>query len=1026
MKTMSSRLKATLAPAILLSVSLVARVEAAEILTTPDPFHNAAAGGNGQSTTPIITPDGRFVLFMSAADNLVADTGNAPLAVLFPPRLNVLLRDCSNAVTTLVSVNLSGTGGGNGDSIPAGISTNGRYALFESSASDLIAGDTNGASDVFVRDLVAGTTVLVSADTNGLPGNGASDSGVLTPDGRFVAFVSAANDLVAGDTNGIRDVFVRDLLTGVTTLVSVGAKSPNIYGSISSEAPEITPDGRYVAFYSTATNLVPGGNNSGDIYVRDLVAGTTIWASTAARPTLKSVQNTSNAVSFSQVLSADGGSVAFETSQTVGTTNPTRGIILRYNLGSGFTDVVNTNAAVPFGATEDFRTLALTPDGRFVAFVANANDTSGNTSCIEVWDASSGMSTLAGGGLGGAVQSNSLCAWPAITSDGRFVAFLSNATNLVTNALSGQFHVYVRDLQDATTTLVDADTDGIGSGVTALTLPCLSDDGGFVVFEAWDGNLVADDSNNSYDVFMRDLAGATTELISCHDPALPPATPGGPSTLSQLSVCADGRYVAFASEADDLVPNDTNGCRDIFVRDLVAGTNILASVDLSGVASGNGVSSEPAISSDGRYVAFSSFANDLVAGDTNQMSDVFVRDLQTGTTVLASVNTNGTGGGNQNSYSPIITADGHAVLFHSKASNLAAGSFGNAVDNLFWRDLSLNVTYAVTVYSSGYTGIGVVPTAMTPDGRYVVAGSPNTAWYLWDSQLAARIYTNTVASGTLLASVSISPDGNRIAYSSSTNLYVVDRAVGTNFFLGVITSFTHAAPCFSGDGRFLAHVTTSANVPGDTNGLSDIYLYDFQTGSNTLVSQPFNAFSSANGNSDSPDISPDGRFVAYRSAASNLVPGDTNGVPDVFLWDRLTGATMLLSVSLSANSTANNRSLTPVFSGDSMTVFFESWASDLFPQDFNRASDLFAVSLLSAGAVPVFLAQIYPGGGPGQGVWISWPVVAGKYYQVQFKNNLTDPLWQNLDVPVSMVGNLGYLNDLAPGSGQRFYRIVAN
>jgi hypothetical protein len=205
--------------------------------------------------------------------------------------------------------------------------------------------------------------------------------------------------------------------------------------------------------------------------------------------------------------------------------------------------------------------------------------------------------------------------------------------------------------------------------------------------------------------------------------------------------------------------------------------------------------------------------------------------------------------------------------------------------------------------------------------------------------------------------------------------------------------------------------------------LNDVYLYDCLTASNTLVSQPYDPAASANGDSDSPDISSDGRFVAYRSAASNLVPGDFNGVPDVFLWDRLTGATMLLSVSLWSDSSANNRSLTPVFSGDGSTVFFESWASDLVPSDFNGWSDIFAVSLLSSGGVPLFRAAI--ASGPGPGIWISWPAAPGKSYRVQFKNTLADPVWQDLGGSVSLVGAHAYLNDLAVPGIQRFYRVVA-
>jgi Tol biopolymer transport system component len=460
----------------------------------------------------------------------------------------------------------------------------------------------------------------------------------------------------------------------------------------------------------------------------------------------------------------------------------------------------------------------------------------------------------------------------------------------------------------------------------------------------------------------------------------------------------------------------------VFVRDLLADRTLLVSVDSSGVACGNGISSQPSLSADGRYVAFSSTATNLVAGDANNLQDVFVRDLLTETTSLVSVNAYGMSG-NRASYSATISSDGHAILFHSQAGDLAGG-VGMGYDNLFWRDLSQNITYRVSSFASISTSVEI-PAAMTPDGRYVALGSQTPTWYLWDSQLHTNIYT-AASLGGVLSRIALSADGNRLAYTTATGVYFVDLAAGISNQLGLVHSSATVGPRFSADSHYLAYVTSSTNVVSDTNGLYDVYLYDCQSGSNILVSQAFNAPTPANGDSDSPDISPDGRFVAYRSAASNLVPNDSNGVPDVFLWDRLTGATILLSASRLANSTADNRSLTPVFSGDGTTLLFESWASDMVPLDFNRASDLFLVSLLSSGAMPLFRASILPAtGSPGQGVWITWPAVQNKTYRVQFKDALADPGWQELGGGVIMIGNQGYLNDSSAFGSQRFYRVVA-
>src|SRR4051812_2263600 len=195
-----------IAAGILLFVGLVSFPAAAaaplELITQRDPSQPAPSGGNSDSLGAISTPDGRFVLFSSSANNLVSRTNGTALPVLNPAKLNVFLRDRTNGTTTLVSVNVAGTGGGNGDSVATALSTNGRYACLESSASDLVAGDTNGVSDVFVRDLWSNTTVLVSIAANGVScGNGVCRSSAMTPDGRYVAFASAATNLVAGDTN---------------------------------------------------------------------------------------------------------------------------------------------------------------------------------------------------------------------------------------------------------------------------------------------------------------------------------------------------------------------------------------------------------------------------------------------------------------------------------------------------------------------------------------------------------------------------------------------------------------------------------------------------------------------------------------------------------------------------------------------------------------------------------------------------------------------------------------------------------
>ena len=329
-----------------------------------------AAGGDGSSGLPIVSADGRYVLFASTANNLVLTNNNNSV---LPQRMNVFLRDRVSNTTTLVSVNLAGTGGGNGDSFPTAISTNDQFVLFESGASDLVANDTNLVNDVFVRDVINGITTLVSVSTNGGSANliGVSRSSVMTPDGRYVAFVSTATNLVAGDTNWHPRCF-RPRFAGGYHHAGQRRRETHQFQSTScctgtSESPEITPDGRYVVFYSTATNLVPGVATSGEVYVRDLLAGSTTWVSTDARAIFQFVTGSTNAASCNFSISDNGRFVAYEVCTNTPTGTPAAGLILRYHLATGLTDIISANANVPDLSPEFIHNLAMTPDGRFVA-----------------------------------------------------------------------------------------------------------------------------------------------------------------------------------------------------------------------------------------------------------------------------------------------------------------------------------------------------------------------------------------------------------------------------------------------------------------------------------------------------------------------------------------------------------------------------------------------------------------------------------------------------------------------------------
>jgi len=801
-------------------------------------------------------------------------------------------------------------------------------------------------------------------------------------------------------------------------MVSIGATARDTnYFYYGSEAPDITPDGRFISFYSTTTNLASGVPIGGDLYVRDLAAGSTTWISLYPRTVLSN----STIACFNSLISADGRFISYEATRSTSSVPPfassTLGWIFRYDRSNDTTVVVDTNAAVTSFRVQEIHSLDMTPDGRFIALVANTNGTGGGTTCVRLWDASNGRSILVSGNTSGQVPTTSMCDWPVLDTTGRLVAFLSGPSNLTANAVIGDYHLYLRDTLAATTTLLDADTNGTGSPITAMTIPRLTPDGRFAAFECADANLVTNDRNRDSDVFLRDLTTGASELISAHDATLGSVTANGPSFLSTGSVSADGRYLAFASEAENLVTNDSNGFPDVFVRDLVNRTSTLVSAATNG-ASGDGVSDEPVITPDGRYVAFTSSADNLVPGDTNKTRDVFVRDLWNGTTTLVSFNSLGTGVGNAASYTPSISPNGRFVLFLSKATNLTTNNIAIIAnnENIFLRDLQLGTNYALTTRGGSVA-------SMTRDGSSVMflgdnGSSLSTNLYVWNTSLGVGIYTNKTAQITFAA---INPPGTAVVFwnrcllgacqARSAFIYTADLAGNTtNLIASGVEKSAKSVFRFSNDGQLLLYVAMLALT-------NQVYLYDFQNGTTTLISHKYNSSSAAYGESVSPAISANGRFIAYCSGAVDLVPGQTNGLPGIILYDRQTGLNTLLSTSQAGNFTSNNRSFAPVFSPDGTMVFFGSWASDLVPGDFNHSADLFSYGLLYVLTSPSSTGT--------QGPWLSWPWDSNKNYGVQYKQSLTDALWHDLGGVTTNNGLKAYVHDPAPGASQRFYRVVS-
>jgi Tol biopolymer transport system component len=290
---------------------------------------------------------------------------------------------------------------------------------------------------------------------------------------------------------------------------------------------------------------------------------------------------------------------------------------------------------------------------------------------------------------------------PSLSSDGRFVAFRSSATKLVAGDTNGLRDIFVHDRQTGTTERVSVDSAGAQAIDGNSLYPSLSADGRFVAFYSDATNLVTDDTNGFFDIFVHDRQTGTTERVSV-DSAGAQAIDGD---SFHPSLSSDGRFVAFRSSATNLVAGDTNGFNDVFVHDRQTGITERVSVDSAGNQAADAHSNLPSISADGRFVAFQSKATNLVADDTNGDYDVFVHDRQTGTTERVSVDSAG-GQADGSSGWPSVSANGRFVAFHSRATNLVNGDTNRRVD-AFVRDRQSGRTERVSVDSPGRQTDGI-------------------------------------------------------------------------------------------------------------------------------------------------------------------------------------------------------------------------------------------------------------------------------------------------------------------------------
>ncbi|MBR1124542.1 PD40 domain-containing protein [Bradyrhizobium lablabi] len=414
----------------------------------------------------------------------------------------------------------------------------------------------------------------VSTDAAGTQGNSEAAEPVFSPDGSKIAFSSMASNLVAGDSIGDYDIFIKDLATGAIDLVS---SEPDIYGG---STPVFSPDGSKIAF--VGSGLVGSG-----IFVKDIVTGAIALVSTSAAGT-----------------PANGGS---------------------YDL--------------------------------------------------------------------------------TFSPDGSKIAFASPATNLVAGDTNGAYDIFVKDLTTGAVTRVSVDAAGAeGDGYSDT--PVFSPDGNKIAFQSSASNLVAGDTNNATDVFVKDLTTGTVTLVSVNGVGAQGNLASGTPVFSP-----DGNKVAFQSGASNLVPGDTNDSFDIFVKDLTTGAITRVSVNTAGVQA-NGHSGEPVFSPEGGRIAFFSDASNLVAGDTNGSRDIFVMDLTTGEVSRISIGAAGPEG-NGHSFQLVFSPDGSSIAFFSLAPNLVAGDTNHTSDIFLGRSTFDPEDPAVYVENAAPVRVATQPVTVT-------------------------------------------------------------------------------------------------------------------------------------------------------------------------------------------------------------------------------------------------------------------------------------------------------------------------
>ncbi len=902
----------------------------------------------GFSAAGEMTSDGRFALFYSSAPNLTepATTGGW---------VNVFLSDRRAGTNILISVDVAGTGGASAHCSAASVSEDGRFVVFQSGASNLVADDADGAVDIFVRDTALNSTRRISAPYEGAAATArkGSSNPTMSRDGGRIFFASQSADIAPGVAGTMGYLF--DRAAGTNRAIAPQGFAGALWAN-----PVIAGAGNFV-FAATTTST-----SGTHLYGYDLQNETTMWVSSNA---LKIPRPASSATCALQGVSGNGRFVLY----TAEVSPPTATHLIRHDLDPDWS-AIDTNATRVIATNISRRGEGLPPegdaaistDGRFIAFSTGGN--------VYRYDGESRTYQLATVGLGGGPLGSTNVSVPLMSSDGRYIAFQSAATNLVEGEDQGFTQLYLRDMVESKTTLISRGHSGFGIANGFIIDVSISDDGRKAVFSSASPELTGDeDGNGGLDCFIWEAV--QTPQVSLLSKALRPTQSPNPFRLLSLSaqpMNRDGQVIVFSGIREEVSPFP-----QVWLRDRKAGSTVLISrsPDGSGVAA---PAHNALITPDGRWIAYESAASNLVAGlvDTNRISDIFLHDREA--SITRQVSTNGRAGNlKAAAVLQALSPNGRYVWLTASAQSVS-------FDHPFLWDRESNSSKLLIRSAAGEPiNCNVGDFAFSPDSRWAVfhikTGSP---FYYTDPTTGVETFTYSSLIAYDLEHDVIYPRPanfndvlSRWSTFSGDGLSVVTTAV-LNRGLAAIGEIDLKSPDLGFIPYPFSSAQSSSRAEISFDGKRVAYefgttfaangILDSTTGGTNLFLEPGTKLTKR------PAITPDGRLVVFESLSDVSGHDDRNRMPDIYVHDVMGRTNRLLTAG-------NGASLAHRVSPDGSTVLVGSAATDFGWEDTNGELDLFVFPLVEGpAAAPNILAspraaQREPGGS----VWLKALVEAG-------------------------------------------------